>query len=1245
MNDDDGPSTKETSAGGYDESEVARVFDAYLADLEAGRAVDPARLLDDHPAIADQLRACLDVMQLANHVAEGSGSSSVRAPSFDSIAPPGSSRGTSRLTTLDLGPDEMPQVLLRELADDAEPLSRPRSTEMPRDGSGPARYQLQGEIARGGMGAILKGRDIDLGRDLAIKVLLEAHQGNPQITRRFVEEAQIGGQLQHPGIVPVYDLGTFSDRRPFFAMKLVKGQTLAALLAKRNATLSLLPAGEGARRADEGGMTTDEGPSPQPSPAGRGGQSDLPRFLSIFEAVCQTMAYAHARGVIHRDLKPSNVMVGSFGEVQVMDWGLAKVLPHGGVADDFPTPPDNDTVIMTVRSGSDADASHAGSVLGTPSYMSPEQARGEVDRVDERSDVFGLGAILCEILTGKPPFLGRDRHEIRDRAAQGDLKVAIERLDGCTADADLITLCRDCLAAEPASRLRDGSEVARRIGSYLAGVQERLRAAELAGEEAQTKAAEERKRRRVTVALAGSVLVIVGLAGGGLLYLARQRQEQFVRFNRALGQLEGIYADAKQVGDDPARWLAARNAARAVKGLLGDAPDFKTRNRLLELVANVAESAAAAEADQKLLAKLVDIRSAEADDLDGSETDLAFGEAFREAGIEVDALAPADAGAKIRSRPPSVSTALTAALDDWAAQRRRAQPKAQESWQRLVEVARVADLDSLRNRMRDLWATIDRKSQLESLRELARDHDVKNWAAQSLVLLAGALIDAGDADASESILRGAEVSYPGDVWVNYHLGAVLQKLSRSDEAIRFYSAARAIRPETAHELAHALAGRGQSDEAVALFRHLSRLRPGNARHLVCLGEMLTEKGLAGEAKEVLESAVSIGREQVSRRKDLVDSYMALGDALRAQGNQGDAISEYRTAIRLKPDYAKAHINLGLALERSGSVNEAITEYRTAIQLKPDHAEAYNNLGNVLQRVGSVSEAISEYRTAIRLKPDHAEAYNNLGNVLQDAGNVNEAISEYRTAIRLKPDYPEAHATLGLALRSSGDLTQAIVELSRARKLAKNNHHILARIERDLAETEHLASLASRLPAVLAGKQKPSDAAEMLQFAQLCYDRKLQSASARLWRDAFQAQPKLAEDMRIQNRYNAACAAALAGCGQGKDEPALDEAAKACWCKQAIEWLTADVAFWSKHAALGTPPGVQPLGQVLQHWKVDTDLAGIRDPGAVAKLPPEDREACQSLWVEVDALLRKAQTGQARQGGPPARELPADVFAS
>jgi serine/threonine-protein kinase len=240
------------------------------------------------------------------------------------------------------------------------------------------RLQLHGEIARGGMGAVLKGRDVDLGRDVAVKLLLETHQGKTEMLQRFVEEAQISGQLQHPGITPVYEFGQFPDKRPYFSMKLVKGKTLATLLAARK--------------------------SPQ---------EERTRYVGIFAQICQTLAYAHARGVIHRDLKPSNVMVGAFGEVQVMDWGLAKVLKVGGIADEQKAQERAEvSVIRTQRSAGSSTSeagshTHAGTVLGTPAYMAPEQARGEVELVDERADVFGLGAILCAILTGQPPYVGK----------------------------------------------------------------------------------------------------------------------------------------------------------------------------------------------------------------------------------------------------------------------------------------------------------------------------------------------------------------------------------------------------------------------------------------------------------------------------------------------------------------------------------------------------------------------------------------------------------------------------------------------------------------------------------------------------------------------------------------------------------------------------------------------------------------------------------------------------------------------
>ncbi len=185
------------------------------------------------------------------------------------------------------------RVLLRDEPDAPSPVVGPAEEALAAGGRVP--YQILGEIARGGMGVVLKGRDPDLGRDVAIKVLHPGHSDDPALVRRFIEEAQIGGQLQHPGILPIHELGLDADLRPYFTMRLVKGRTLAALL--------------------------EETPDPT---------HDLGRFLAVFEQVCQTIAYAHVRGVIHRDLKPSNIMVGAFGEVQVVDWGLSKVLRQGG---------------------------------------------------------------------------------------------------------------------------------------------------------------------------------------------------------------------------------------------------------------------------------------------------------------------------------------------------------------------------------------------------------------------------------------------------------------------------------------------------------------------------------------------------------------------------------------------------------------------------------------------------------------------------------------------------------------------------------------------------------------------------------------------------------------------------------------------------------------------------------------------------------------------------------------------------
>ena len=387
----------------------------------------------------------------------------------------------------------------------------------------PDRYELVQEVGQGGIGMVFRGRDRRLGRELAIKVLREQYQDKPEARRRFLAEAQVGSQLQHPAIVPVYELGSFGDGRPFFTMRLVEGRTLAALLQDRH-----------------------------------GLAGDVPRWLGILEQVCQAIAYAHSRGVIHRDLKPANVMVGAFGEVQVMDWGFAKKLSAG---DGQPTTDDieNEPWATAERRFELADAAgitHSGTLMGTPAYMPPEQARGQTALVDRRSDVFSLGAILCEVLTGHPPYEGSNSDELCRKAAAGDLADAHARLDGAAVDVKLRELAKRCLSAARSDRPPDAGVVAGELKAYLTSAQEQLRqaqleraAAEARAQEAGAKAQAERRTRRLTLALAAAVVLLaLGAVAVPTISLVALRAEQ-QRTRDALGEEAERRRTARQALD------------------------------------------------------------------------------------------------------------------------------------------------------------------------------------------------------------------------------------------------------------------------------------------------------------------------------------------------------------------------------------------------------------------------------------------------------------------------------------------------------------------------------------------------------------------------------------------------------------------------------------------------------------------------------------------------------------------------
>ena len=276
------------------------------------------------------------------------------------------------------------------------------------------KYRLLEELGRGGMGTVFLAEDRVLGRRVALKVV-GTGASDPAAAARMLREARVIARLEHPGIVPVHDAGTLPDGRMFYAMKRIDG-----------------------RRLDE-----------------IAGGSPLPDRLRTFQKVCDAVAFAHAHGVLHRDLKPENIMVGPFGEVLVMDWGIARVVE----AAPEPVPPG--------PRAAPQESTAEGTIVGTPAYMSPEQAAGRSDAVGRAADVYALGGLLYFLLTGKPPFDA----EAAGRRARGEADLApvpARRADASTPAA-LEAICGRAMAAEPGARYGSAEELAAEVARYLDG--------------------------------------------------------------------------------------------------------------------------------------------------------------------------------------------------------------------------------------------------------------------------------------------------------------------------------------------------------------------------------------------------------------------------------------------------------------------------------------------------------------------------------------------------------------------------------------------------------------------------------------------------------------------------------------------------------------------------------------------------------------------------------------------------------
>jgi tetratricopeptide (TPR) repeat protein len=970
-------------------------------------------------------------------------------------------------------------------------------------------FRIVREVGRGGMGVVYEAEQITLGRRVALKVLPLAAALDARALQRFKHEATAAAHLQHTNIVPVYFVGCERGVH-FYAMQYVEGQTLAALIADLRR--------QGVEPTQEPPAATGPYvPSSEPAPAATQPVAGLStahshREPAFFRAVAQlaiqgaeALEHAHQMGVVHRDIKPGNLMVDGRGTLWVTDFGLAQ----------FQT---------------DASLTLTGDLVGTVRYMSPEQALAKHVLIDHRTDIYSLGLTLYELLTLRSAFEGRDRQELL-RQISCEEPCRPPRLNRAIP-AEVETIVLKAVEKNPADRYATAQALADDLRRWLEDKPIRARQPSLV-----QRARKWGQRHRPVVRTAAVCLLLtVAVLAGSIGWVVRDQAGRRTETEREASAALEEAAQWQREGRLPEALAAARRAASVAdtgNAGAGFRQRVQARRADLELVAELEEAR-------------LQMTAVKESYFDLELGDRLYTEAFQRANLDVEVLPVEEAAERIRQS--SVAAELAAALDQWALTRQQIKGRSPFSWQHLLRVARAADPDAWRDRLREALEREDG----QALVELARSEAVVRQPSLTLSFLADLLRRLGAVEPAQALLLQAWQAHAEDFWVNHHLAAAYMKArpARWDEATRFCTAAVALRPQS----------------------------PG--------------------------------------------AHLNLGRCLSEQDRLDEAIAEARVAIRLKNDYAEAHCNLGSALHKQGRLDEAIAECREAFRLKQDLPEALNNLCNALSEKGRLDEAIAECQHAIRIKQDYPEAHHSLGKALRLKGRLDEARAAFQQAIRLREDYPEAHCNLGGVLQEQGRFADALTALKRGHELGSQNPGWPYPSAQWVREAEQFVALEPKLPKLLKGEAQAADTAEQMALAQMCQIKKRYAATAHFYADAFAVQPGVADDMEKLHRYTAACAAALAGCGQGEDAAQLDDRERARLRRQALTWLRADLAQKAELVDRGPAQAHATAQQQLADWQQNTDFAGVRG-AALAQLPEAEQLPWQKLWAEVEALRQRA----------------------